>query len=285
MRELPHLTPRSRHLLRRALSVLAAAWATAVLAVWAGQDWLLFAPVGPPLGNPMAPQVVVEPVQLAVDSGVVLNGWLAKPEQAGEGQRFPLVLYFGGNAEEVSANVSWAAKLDGWAILAVNYRGYGGNPGKPSEAALLADALATYDWAKRRTDVDSTRIAVVGRSLGSGVAVHVAAHRPVHSAILLTPYDSIAAVARERFPYLPVDLLLRHRFDSLAKSAQVAAPTLIVIAELDRVISPARGHFLAGAWQGPHEVVLSPATGHADILSDTQVWAAMHRWLKDRGRP
>jgi pimeloyl-ACP methyl ester carboxylesterase len=147
------------------------------------------------------------------------------------------LIYFGGNAEDVAQNFApFAHVLPRHALYLVNYRGYGGSGGSPTEAALFADALAAYDHVAAR----HARVAVVGRSLGSGVAVYLAHERPVSRLVLVTPYDSIENVARGHYPFLPVRWLLKDKFDSASRIKGVRAPTLVVIAERDEVIRRAR---------------------------------------------
>jgi uncharacterized protein len=143
------------------------------------------------------------------------------------------VVYFGGNAEDVNFSLpGLAAAFPGHAIYLMHYRGYGGSSGKPSEDALVADALVLFD--KVRTG--HPNIVVIGRSLGSGVAVHLASLRPVTRLILVTPYDSLADLAAGQFPYFPVRWLLQDKFESWRYAVKVTAPTLLVAAERDEVI-------------------------------------------------
>ena len=143
------------------------------------------------------------------------------------------VVYFGGNAEDVNFSLpSLAAAFPEHAIYLMHYRGYGGSSGKPSEDALVADALALFD----RVSTEHPNVVVIGRSLGSGVAVHVASLRPVSRLILVTPYDSLVELAANQYPYFPIRWLLLDKFESWRYAAQVTAPTLIVAAELDEVI-------------------------------------------------
>ena len=143
------------------------------------------------------------------------------------------VVYFGGNAEDVNFSLpGLAAAFPEHAIYLMHYRGYGGSTGKPSEDALVADALALFD----RVSTEHPNVVVIGRSLGSGVAVHVASLRPVARLILVTPYDSLVEFAAKQFPYFPVRWLLLDKYESWKYAAQVTAPTLIVAAERDEVI-------------------------------------------------
>jgi len=147
------------------------------------------------------------------------------------------LIYFGGNAEDVSANFApFAGAMPGRALYLVNYRGYGGSTGAPSEQGFFADALAVHDWVRQR----HPEIAVVGCSLGSGVAAYLASARKIERLVLVTPFDSIENVARVNFPLLPVGLLMKDKFDSAARVPGIAAPTLIVIAANDEVIPRAR---------------------------------------------
>ena len=173
------------------------------------------------------------------------------------------LVYFGGNAEDVAGNFTpFAGAMPGRAIYLVNYRGYGGSSGSPSEQALFDDALAVYDWARQKHQ----SIAVVGASLGSGVAAYHAAHPPVEPRILVTPFDSIENVARARFPVLPISLLLKDRFDSAARVPAIAAKTLIVVAEHDEVIPRERTDALIASFPaGQARVEVLEGTGHNTV--------------------
>jgi pimeloyl-ACP methyl ester carboxylesterase len=158
------------------------------------------------------------------------------------------LLYFGGNAEDVSYSLpGLAAAFPDYAIYLLHYRGYGGSTGAPSEAALFADSLVLFD----KVHTEHQNIVVVGRSLGSGVAVHLASLRPVARLVLVTPYDSLQDLAAQQFPYFPVRWLMLDKFESSNYAERVTAPTLIVAAEHDEVIPRASTetlykHFRAG---------------------------------------
>ena len=151
--------------------------------------------------------------------------------RAGDGP--DAVVYFGGNAEDVSYNLPiLTMAFPKHALYLLHYRGYGGSSGKPSEAALFADALALFD----KVHAEHPNITAIGRSLGSGVAVYLASQRPVSRLVLVTPYDSIQEIAARQFSYFPVRWLLLDKFESSKRAPAITAPTLVIAAEHDEVI-------------------------------------------------
>jgi len=152
------------------------------------------------------------------------------------------VLYFGGNGEDVSASLpDLVAAYPDRELVLLHYRGYGGSAGRPSEAALASDARALFDRVQAR----HPDVVVIGRSLGSGVAVRLASERPASRLVLVTPYDSLQELAQAQFRLFPVRLLLRDKFESWRYAGKVTAPTLILAAEHDEVIPPASTERLA----------------------------------------
>jgi pimeloyl-ACP methyl ester carboxylesterase len=189
------------------------------------------------------------------------------------------IVYFGGNAENVAGNLpAFAAAFPGHTLYLVNYRGYGGSSGSPSEAGLLADATAVYDQLRQR----HAEISVVGRSLGAGVAVHLASARDVHRLVLVTPFDSLVNVARAHFRYLPVGLLMRDRYDSASRVPAVRAPTLVLIAEFDEIIPRARSEALVSVFPASQLTVgvLAGAT-HNDLGPETQYLERIGKFLEE----
>ena len=190
----------------------------------------------------------------------------------------PLVLYFGGNAEEVSWLLDELPRRDtGAAWLLVDYRGYGSSEGAPSEPALVADALA---WHERFAPT-SPRIFAFGRSLGSGVAVRLAAERPLAGLVLVAPFDSMVEVGKRHYPFLPVSWLLKHRFDSLSLAPKVTAPLLCIVATHDEVIPAEHAKRLYEAWGGPKQWVELAAT-HNSIDGHPDYWPAIRAFLAAR---
>jgi pimeloyl-ACP methyl ester carboxylesterase len=189
----------------------------------------------------------------------------------------PALIYFGGNAEDVGANIpDFDAAFPDRAVYLVNYRGYGGSTGRPSEAALIADAAAVFDLVSER----HAPIAVMGRSLGSGVAVALATVRPVERLILVTPFDSIAAVAGDHFHWVPARALVRDRYDSAARIGRVSAPTLVVVAEHDEVVFRARSDSLTAAIAPAlRHTMLVPGATHNDVQLSPLYYPAVRAFL------
>ena len=224
----------------------------------------------------------VTEIELTAADGTRLHGWLR--HGAEEAAPRGLVIYFGGNAEEVSGQVRDADAFAPWSLAAVNYRGYGLSQGRPSETALAADALAIYDRLAEREDVDPDRIVVFGRSLGGGVAVQLAAARPVRGVVLVSPFDSLRSFAKKQYPFVPVSLLLKHPFDSLARAPGIEAPLLVLAGERDRIIPSARSRRLHDAWATDSKRwVLLPGAGHNDIHAHPGYWPAIRELLGSLG--
>ena len=143
------------------------------------------------------------------------------------------IVYFGGNAEDVTKNLPlFEAAFPKHALYLLHYRSYGGSEGDPTEADLYHDALDLYDYARRH----HRQVVVVGRSLGSGLAVRVASVRRAARLVLVTPYDSIVGIAAGQYPWAPVSLLLKDRYESFLYAPRVRAPTRIIRAEDDALI-------------------------------------------------
>ena len=201
--------------------------------------------------------------------GVKLHGWLIHPE------RKTLLVYYGGNGEEASQLIDLFKPLENVATLLVNYRGYGESEGSPTEEHLVGDALAILDDVKERFD----SIVLLGRSLGSGIAVQVAAAREVDHLVLVTPYDSIAAVGQGMYPWAPVKLLAKDPYDSLTAAKQVQTPSLFLVAETDRIVPTKHAKKLYDHWSGPKEWVMVPGSDHNSIIEFPQYWQALKSFL------
>jgi pimeloyl-ACP methyl ester carboxylesterase len=200
----------------------------------------------------------------------VLRGWVVNPGQT------KALLYFGGNAERIEdLREDFSRWFPDRTIYLLPYRGYGGSSGEPSESALIDDALALYDDAARR----HKGIAVIGRSLGSGVAVQLAARRPLERLVLVTPFDSLLRVAQDAYPFAPVSLLLKDRYESWRIAAQVHCPVLVLRADDDQVIRPTRTAQLVASFATPPTELVIAGTGHNTIQDDPAYQPALNAFL------
>lgn len=187
------------------------------------------------------------------------------------------LIYFGGNAEDVSSSLaSFADAFPDHAIYLLHYRGYGGSTGKPSEKVINSDARALFD----KVHLDHPDIALVGRSLGSGVAVRLATERPATRMVLVTPYDSIQEIAAKQFPYFPVRWLLFDKFESWRYAPAIRIPVLLLQAEHDEVIPAASTDRLNAAFaKGVATRVVIRGTGHNTISGAPEYLASMRAAL------
>jgi pimeloyl-ACP methyl ester carboxylesterase len=183
------------------------------------------------------------------------------------------LIYFGGNAEDVSRSLpGLSAAFPDNAIYLLHYRGYGGSSGSPSEEAFFADALTLFD----QVHPQHPNIEVVGRSLGSGVAVYVASMRPVTRLVLVTPFDSMEEVAELQYPYVPVRWLLLDKFESWRYAPRITAPTVILAAEHDEIVPRANTELLRARFQsGLISFHVLAGTGHNSISESPEYMALL----------
>ncbi|HVF65332.1 MAG TPA: alpha/beta hydrolase [Casimicrobiaceae bacterium] len=243
-------------------------------AAWFSQERLIFFPQ--PLTDTTHLPAHAKPLDVVAADGTHLAGFT----MIGSMRPAPVILYFGGNAEEISwtlADVRWPRTH---MIAGLNYRGYGRSQGKPGEVALVSDGLVLYDAIAARPEVDPRRIIVVGRSLGTGVAARVAVGRPVAGAILISPYDSLVAVGRGHYPWLPVSWLLRHRFDSVSAVKDARVPLLTIVGTADGIIPPGRSRALHDAWSGPKHWLAIDGAGHNDLSMSREFWDGIARFAE-----
>jgi hypothetical protein len=249
------------------------AYAALCTLVFLIQERLLFLPR---TSNPAAVQQL-QPWKISVATeGIGLTGWLIP---AREPRGAPLIFYFGGNAEDVSmTGLDVSARADANFVF-MNYRGYGESEGKPSQAALSADAVFVYDEMVHRVPHNGKRV-LFGRSLGAGVGIYLASRRKIHAAVLVTPFDSVRNIAQRHLPWLPVSVLLRHPFDSLSLAPSLDIPALFLLAERDEIVPLANSLALADSWGGSTRVVTIKGAGHNTIGSETEFWQPIRQLLR-----
>lgn len=220
----------------------------------------------------------VEEIQLKTPDKTMIRGWLLKRTMS---KRAALIIYFGGNAEEVSSLIYDFDRFKNCSLLLMNYRGYGLSEGTPNERNLYNDAVFIYDHFSRRPDVDGSNIILMGRSLGTGVAVDLATKRRVKGLILVTPYDSMVSVAQEKYGLFPITLMMLNRFDSISKAPKIHRPMLTLIAGDDEVIPPRHARLLVSRWGGKANSVLIDGAGHNNIQESQAYWSNIEKFLED----
>lgn len=222
-----------------------------------------------------------EDIVVETEDGERLRGFWKAPEPGRA-----LTIYFHGNAGNLWNRRNRVRVLgeDGRGVLIVSYRGYSGSTGSPTEEGLHRDARAAYRFAVER--VDPERILVYGESLGTGVAVRLAAENPVGAVALDAPYASTADVAAMRYPFAPVRFLMLDQFRSIDVIDAVRAPILIMHGDADAVVPFSQGETLFAAAPEPKRFVRFPGAGHSSLLEDGGL--ALVRAMKDaleRGEP
>jgi fermentation-respiration switch protein FrsA (DUF1100 family) len=182
----------------------------------------------------------------------------------------PTLLYFHGNGGSLAIRAPRIARFmdEGWGVYMMTYRGYGGSTGSPSEAANGADARLAYHALVQQEGVSPKSIVVYGESLGSGIAVRIAAELPVAGIILDAPFTSIVDVAAQAYPFLPVRLFLIDRYETTRYIAGIKAPLLILHGQHDNVVPVAMGRELARLAPEPKRLVIFPNGRHSDLYVD-----------------
>jgi fermentation-respiration switch protein FrsA (DUF1100 family) len=244
-----------------ALALLASA---AVALLWVMQRRLIYFPLVQDLPPVRTSLPDAEEVTFQTADGVRLGGWFL----AAGGAPGPAVLIFNGNAGDRSYRAPLAAALtqQGWSVLLFDYRGYAGNPGSPSETGLVADARAARAYLAGRAEVDAARITYFGESLGAAVAVALAVETPPAALVLRSPFTSLADMGRLHYPGLPfVDVLLRDRFASIDRIAQVRCPVLVIAGGRDTTVPAEQSRRLYAAAPEPKRFVLIPGADHNDF--------------------
>ena len=233
--------------------------------LWAFQRRLIYLPSP----GPVPPAAAVLPgaaeISFPTADSLRLQGWFVPPtpDPGGAG---PAVLVCNGNGGDRSMRAALAAALSrlGLAVLLFDYRGYGGNPGAPTEEGLAADARAALAYLAGRPDVDPDRVVYFGESLGAAVALRLATERPPAALVLRSPFASLAEVGQHHYPVVPVSLLLRDRYDSAALAGRLTAPLLVVAGDRDRIVPLAHTRRLFAAAPQPKRLVVLDGADHND---------------------
>ena len=246
-------------------TVVAVLYGLAALAMYLLQRKLIYYPT-PAVTHPYPERLIT------VDSNTKLRVIEVNPAKA------DAVIYFGGNAEVVAGTApDLAAALPDHTIYLVNYRGYGGSDGTPTEQHLFDDAETIFEEIH---GVKHQTISVIGRSLGSGVACWLASRKPVERLVLITPYDSILKIAQSAYPIFPVRWLLKDRYESDKYAPAIEAPLLALMAEHDAVIPPVSSQRLLRHFLSDTQSIAFENTGHNDLQMHRDFYPAISQFLK-----
>lgn len=243
------------------LLLIAGAYGATLGVLYFGQRWLMYRPPETTVRSPArAGFSQASTVRIKTKDGEQLIAWFVPPT---EGK--PIVLFFHGNAEILAWRVKRFQVLtqDGIGLLAVSFRGYAGSTGSPTEAGLIADGEAAYAFTASR--YPARKIAIWGYSLGSGVAVRLAAAHPVAKLVLEAPYTSAVDIAAAHYPFMPVRLLMHDQFHSIDYIKDIHAPLLILHGAKDKVVPIAQGEKMFAAANEPKRFVRFPNGQHTDL--------------------
>ena len=226
----------------------------------------------------------VDEVTLRATDGTRLHAWRVRAD-AGS----PLVLYFGGNAEEVSWMLDVigdprAGATPGVSWLLLDYRGYGESEGSATEAGVYRDADAGWDYLTNRPEIDSTRIGVYGRSIGSAVALYLATSRPVRALVLESAFSSGHAMAREHYAFFPQSLV-KLDLDNVERATRLTIPLLSVHGSADWIAPIEMGRAVAEAGHAEEFYVIE-GSGHNDTydIGGDAYRQRVHRFLEEHLR-
>lgn len=253
-------------------------------AIWSQQRRLIYFPSPGPV--PPAAQMLPggRDVVLDTEDGIRLGAWYFP---AAGGQKGPAVLVFNGNAGDRSLRAQLAAGLSrlGMSALLFDYRGYGGNPGRPSEDGLAADARVSLAWLAAQPEVDPDRIVYFGESLGAAVAVGLAVERPPAALVLRSPFTSLADVGRVHYPWLPVGRVLIDRYPSIDRIGSLSVPLLVIAGDRDDIVPESLSKRLYEAAPDPKRYLLVPGAGHNDpeLIDGRRMLDEVGRFLSEVG--
>ena len=262
-------------------TLVVAVTCVAILALaWALQRSLIYFPFGAVPSPSEVGLADVEAVTFDTDDGIRLHGWFVKSRPS---PGFTLVV-FNGNAgnRAYRSGLAQAFRARGVGVLLFDYRGFGGNDGRPTEAGLAADARAARAYLATRPDVDSRRVVYFGESLGAAVAVRLAVEHPPAALVLRSPFTSLADVGRVHYPFLPVRWLLRDRFQSLERIAQINSPLLVIAGDRDQIVPFEQSRRLFAAAPEPKTFVVVSGADHNDeaLVAGPEVIQATVRLLQ-----
>ena len=229
---------------------------------WTVQRKLIYFPTQA-VGAASTVSADAEEATFTTDDGLTLTAWWIPASDTPNGSTI-LVFHGNGGNREDRAPLAQAFAERGYAVLLMDYRGYGGNPGSPSEEGFLLDAEAAVSYALSRHDVNPEELIYFGESLGAGVAIAVAQEHPPSALVLRSPFTSLPEVARTHYPYIPTGLLLRDRYPNIDTIATLDVPVLVIAGSQDTIVPFSQSKELYEAANGPKEFITIEGADHND---------------------
>lgn len=254
--------------------VMLGALADPLTALWLLQRRLIYFP-DTAIPSPASVLPTAQEVTLPTEDGLALGAWHVAPTGTSCGVTV-LVLPGNGGSRVLRAPLARRLAAKGFAVLLLDYRGYGGNPGSPSENGLITDARAARAYLVDH-GITPDRLVYFGESLGAAVATRLAAEQPPGGLVLRSPFTDLAAVGALHYPLLPVRLLLRDRFQVTKLISQIRVPTAIVYGSADTIVPPGQSAAVAAAAGGPVHVIEVVGADHNDaaLLEGNELVAAV----------
>lgn len=215
----------------------------------------------------------IKEINLTTNQEEKINGWfLNQINSSGT------IIYFGGNAEEVSWILDRRTEFEGWNILTFSYRGYGLSEGTPTEKNLKKDSLLIFDYLSELNK--NEEIIVKGRSIGTGIATYLAKEKNISGLILISPFDNLKSIVKETIPIPKITKLIKYDFNLINDSKDVNIPLLAIIADEDNVIPNHLSMKFYDSWEGKKEIKVIEGFGHNDMQFDAEYWESISSFLE-----
>ncbi len=254
-------------------------WVFAVTCLFVLQRQLQYFPDSLPIGTPDSSVIsTMHSVSMLTRDGIVLNSWYSPPKS----NEHPVIVFFHGNAGTVRNRINKAKFFSeyGIGVLLVEYRGYGGNPGKPTEGGLYADGRAAFNFLINRKKINASRIVIYGESIGTGIATQMAIEYEEVGLVLEAPFSSVTSLAKRRYPWVPVDVLLWDKYDNYRKVAHIDSPVLVIHGTNDTVVPYVEGEKLYNKAAYPKDLVTIDGGKHSNLYDYTQTGRSIISFLK-----
>ena len=218
----------------------------------------------------------VKEINLKTRDSIEIKGWFIDNRST---EKTKILFYFGGNAEEVSYMIPEVTKFKNCSIVLMNYRGYGQSQGKPNENNLCGDALVIYDYFIGLPENKDSKIIIMGRSIGTGVAVFLAKNRKCDGVVLVSPYNDFKSLAQYHFPCLPVSAVIKYKFNSGERAPSIKSPLMIMLGTGDKTIPPQQSRLLAQKWGGRVTIKEFEGADHNILSTYSEYWKFINDFI------